>query len=213
MLIADRVLMLALSAEGGLPLAGLKKDRLQRGLVAALVAELALLRRLHLDQDGRIQVSDHLPLSHPLLAEVMLLLAQLGPAMAAAEVMAVAAQRLGNLWRRLAEGLFRRDLLHSSIGWRFGFWPQRVYRLRSRQARNECIELLRPTDPDSPSVATRRMLLALTGAIGVLDLLDPTERPDDAPLRAYRVIHAAEPESIRDPLRQLTRELTRFVRG
>lgn len=213
MLLADRMLMLSLSPESGLPLPGIGSARLQRALIASLVAELALMRRVRLDVDGRIEVSDSLPLSHPLLGELMHMLAHLGKATPAEDALSSVQQRLGTLWVRIADSLFRRDLLHRGTRWKWWLWPQRVYPLRSRQARNECLEHLQPTDPGSAAAVVRRTLIALASAAGVLDALPQADKPEGVEKRGRDVIGSAISESVRDPLQAMTRELSRYVRG
>ncbi len=213
MLIADRILMLALSPDSGLLLPGVDANRLQRTLVAGLVAELAVMRRVRLDSAGNIEMSDSLPLSHPMLGETMRLLQQLGPSLPLQRALIATEQRLGDLKPRIAEVLFRRDLLHRGLRWRWWLWPQRVYPLRSRQARNECLEQLVPTDPATPVAVARRMVLALASAGGVLEALPPADRTPDLDKRGRDAVGSAISESVRDPLQALTRELARYVRG
>jgi hypothetical protein len=213
MLIADRILMLALSPETGLPLPGVGKVRLQRALTAALAAELALMRRIRLDGDGRLEVSDALPLSHPLLGEAMRALGTAGDPSPAPQMLRFMQQRMGELWVRIADGLFRRDLLHRGVRWRWWLWPQRVYPLRSRQARNECLAQLQPIDPASAAAVTRRVVLALASSAGILDALPAGDAPADVGRRAHDAIGSAISESVRDPLQALMRELARYTRG
>jgi hypothetical protein len=213
MLIADRILMLALSPETGLPQPGVSRDRLQRALTAALVAELALMRRIRLDGGGCLEVSDALPLSHPLLGEALRVLGVAGQALPAQQMLHFLQQRMADLRLRIADGLFRRDLLHRGVRWRWWLWPQRVYPLRSRQARNECLAQLHPADPVSAAAVVRRMVLALASSAGILDALPAADAPADVGRRAQDAIGSAISESVRDPLQALMRELARFTRG
>jgi hypothetical protein len=212
MLIADRILMLALSPDSGLPLPGIEPARLQRALVSGLAAELALMRRIRLDSDGGLMVSESLPLSHPLLGEALHALGHVGVSVDPQKALAMLQQRLGNLHPRIADSLFRRDLLHRAIRWHWWLWPQRVYPLRSRQARNECLDHLLPIDPASAAAVVRNAVVALASAAGILTALSDADKPPGIERRGLDIIGAAISESVRDPLQALMRELARFVR-
>jgi len=164
MLIAERLVLLALDPLSGrlVPLRrGTRADTL---CAAALLIDLLLQQRLTVDASQR-WLADTLPSSHAPLSAAAAALA-VAPPPNTAEALRRVERRLAPLAGDLLEGLFRRDFLHRQRDWRFWRGDTVRYPLRSLQARNDAAQFLQSAcDGSSPAGLGLLLLADLAGVL------------------------------------------------
>lgn len=128
MMLAEKLLLLCWDAERGAPASGIAASRLRRGLAAAVLAELALQRRLVGDADA-LRVADDLPCYAALLGEAASVLARARGAWTAKAAVRRLESGLPRLRARVVDSLVGRDVLQTG-----GTLLARRYPVRSMQA-------------------------------------------------------------------------------
>ena len=142
MLIAEQLLLLLLDPERGeldVRRTATDPDRLA---AAALLLDLADQRNLS-HRNGQVAFQRRFPSGHPLLKAAGEALAAAGPGIPLAAALDLIETRVRPTAGVVLAGLHRRDLLHRMR--RPAWWPWAAWRypLRSAQARNEAIGVLR----------------------------------------------------------------------
>lgn len=135
MILAERFCLLALDPLSGEVYAACDDARFQRALSALMLVDLIANGRF-VRHDDRLHVADTLPVAHPLLAEATARLARLGPEFPIATALTLLAGAARHWQSRIRDGLVARDVLELIKSFPF----RRRYRLRSRQAWNECAD-------------------------------------------------------------------------
>ena len=141
MLIAEQLMLLLLDPERGeldVRYDATDPDRLG---AAALLLDLADQRNLG-HRNGYIAYHPRFPSGHPLLAVAGEGLAAAGPGVPLGAALDLIETRTRPVSRALLEGLHRRDLLHR-VRPAWPPWAKWRYPLRSLQARNEALAILR----------------------------------------------------------------------
>lgn len=128
MMLAERLLLLCWDAHRGTPAAGVHVARLRRALAAAILAELALHRRLDGTAEA-LHVPDDLPDYTALAGEGAAILRRSGQSMTAAAAVRTIESRMPRLHARIVASLVGRDVLHE-----YGLPLFRRHPVRSMQA-------------------------------------------------------------------------------
>jgi hypothetical protein len=128
MMLAERLLLLCWDAHRGTPAAGVHAGHLRRALAAAVLAELALRRRLEGPPEA-LRVPDGLPDYTPLVSEGAAMLRRSGRAISAAAAVRKLESRMPRLRARIIASLVGRDVLHQ-----YGVPLFRRHPVRSMQA-------------------------------------------------------------------------------
>src|SRR5262249_43106771 len=108
MLVVENFLLLALDPQLGMPALPRRAPRIGNLAAAALLIDLAEAGRLR-PHAGKIQADAEFPVTHPLLEQAIEALGT--QPLPAAEAIATIARRMRPLAPRVADGLFRRDVL------------------------------------------------------------------------------------------------------
>jgi hypothetical protein len=141
-LIAEHLLLLLLEPERGTLI--VRRDATDRDHLAATAMLLDLAeQRVIVHRNGHIASEPRFGTGHPLLATAAEALAAAGPGLPIASALDLIETRIPCVARGLLDGLYRRDILHRER--RPGWWPWAEWRypLRSSQARNETVAMLR----------------------------------------------------------------------
>lgn len=201
MLIAEHFLLITIDPTTGLPAWPRRSQRAEPLVAAALLLELAALRRLSL-REARLHADATLPLSNQLLNEALHEVA-LRPVSARSALRQVE-RRLGRVTQKLMESLFQRDILHRTANWLP--WRRVRYPLRSAQARNEAILHLQRAASESDDLhgLALLMLVDVTGllpahfkareheaAMHRLLALGPIDAQRDEPRKVLAAVRAA----------------------
>jgi hypothetical protein len=169
-LIAEQLMLLLLDPERGE--LDVRRDATDpdRLAAAALLLDLAEQRNLG-HRNGQVAFHSRFPSGHPLLKVAGEALGAAGPGVPLASALDLIETRTRPVARTLLEGLHRRDLLHRIRRPAWLPWVGWKYPLRSLQARNEALTILRD---GSRRVPLREMgLLLLVDSAGRLaNLLD-----------------------------------------
>lgn len=142
MLIAEQLMLLLLDpARGELDVRHDATDP-DRLAAAALLLDLAEQRNLG-HRNGHVAFQRRFPPGHPLLGVAGDALAAAGPGLPLTSALDLIETRARPVSRTLLEGLHRRDLLHRMRQPAWLPWAAWKYPLRSSQARNEALAILR----------------------------------------------------------------------
>jgi hypothetical protein len=142
LLIAEQLMLLLLDPERGeldVRYDATDPDRLG---AAALLLDLADQRNLGY-RNGYITYHPRFPSGHPLVVTAGEALASAGPGVPLGAALDLIETRTRPIARTLIEGLHRRDLLHRIKPRAWLPWAKWQYPLRSLQARNEALAILR----------------------------------------------------------------------
>lgn len=140
MLVVENFLLLALDPKQGIATLPRRSPRVENLCAAALLVDLAEVGHLML-HGNFLQADVEFPVTHPLLEQALAALGEQSRSSTAA--IEAIAKRMSGLPARVAEGLFRRDVLHRIRQSHWIFFKRTLYPLRSVQARNSAIESLR----------------------------------------------------------------------
>jgi hypothetical protein len=141
-LIAEQLMMVLLDPERGE--LDVRRDATDPDHLATAALLLDLAEQRSIDhRDGRIAFRMRMPLRHPLLDIAGEALATAGPGLPIGSALDLIETRTRPVSRTLLDGLHRRDLLHRLR--RPAWWPFARWRspLRSLQARNEALTVMR----------------------------------------------------------------------
>jgi hypothetical protein len=169
-LIAEQLMLLLLDPERGeldVRSDATDPDRLA---AAAILLDLAENRNL-IHRNGQVAFHARFPPGHPLLFVAGDALRAAGPGLPLASALDLVETRTRPVARALLEGLHRRDLLHRLR--RPAWWPWATwkYPLRSSQARNEALAVLRNDTKRTP-LRAQGLLLLIDGAGRLANFLD-----------------------------------------
>ena len=153
---------------------------------AALLLDLADQRNLG-HRNGYIAYHPRFPSGHPLLTVAGEALAAAGPGVPLGAALDLIETRTRPVSRALLEGLHRRDLLHRLKRPAWSPWAKWRYPLRSLQARNEALTILRDGSPHAP-LREQGLLILIDCAGRLASFLDA-----DAHTRATASLLALEP--------------------
>lgn len=169
MILAERLCLLALNPETGAAYAALDRKRFLAALAGLVLIDLLATGQFVRERE-EIRLVDSMPLAHPVLAEAARKLAASGASSTISEATNRLARFAGDWQVRITRGLVARDLLELSTPFPF----MRRYRLRSRQAWNECVDPLKAfAGSGTASDATVALALATHAASIIGELLDP----------------------------------------
>ena len=149
MLIAEQLMLLLLDPERGeldVRLDAIDPDRLA---AAALLLDLAEQRNLA-HRNGHVAFHPRFPAGHPTLSVAGDALSGAGPGLPLGAALELVETRVRPASRLLLDGLYRRDLLHRLRRPAWWPWAPWKYPLRSLQARNEALAVLRNGSPRAP---------------------------------------------------------------
>ena len=149
MLIAEQLMLLLLDPERGELDVRHDATDPERLAAAAVLLDLAEQRNLS-HRNGRVAFHARFKPGHPLLASAGAALAGAGPGVPLASALDLVETRTAPVARALLDGLHRRDLLHRLRRPPWWPWAAWKYPLRSLQARNEAIALLRKRPQRAP---------------------------------------------------------------
>jgi hypothetical protein len=202
-LIAEHLLLLLLEPERGRLVVRRDATDPDRLAAAAVLLDLAE-QRLVVHHDGHIAVEPKFGAGHPLLATAAEALGAAGPGLPLASALDLIETRARPVARALLEGLHRRDLVHRHRRPAWWPWAEWRYPLRSSQARNETLTMLR--DRDRSPLRGRGLLLLIDCAGRLPDFLEDAAhaRATEALLalgRRDRDDRVAEPEALLAALR------------
>ena len=160
MLIAEQLMLLLLDPERGE--LDVRRDATDpdRLAAAAVLLDLAEQRSLGY-RSGHVAFFSRFPSGHAVLSAAGETLAAAGPGLPLSSALDLIETRIKSISRTLLEGLHRRDLLHRlprPVWWP---WGAPKYPLRSLQARNEAISVLR--------ASTQRSALREGGLLLLID--------------------------------------------
>lgn len=170
MLIAEQLILLLLDPEGGeldVRHDATDPDRLA---AAALLLDFAEQRNLT-HRNGHVAFNARFRSGHPLLAVTGDALGAAGPGLPLASALDLIETRTRPASRALLEGLHRRDLLHRQRRPAWWPWAPWKYPLRSLQARNEALAVLRDGEQRTP-LRERGLLLLIDCAGRLAGFLD-----------------------------------------
>jgi hypothetical protein len=169
-LIAEQLMLLLLDPERGELEVRRDATDPDRLAAAALLLDLAEQRNLS-HRNGHVAFNRRLPSGHPLLVIAGDALAGAGPGLPLTSALDLIETRTRPTSRVLLEGLHRRDLLHRQR--RPAWWPLAAWRypLRSSQARNEALTVLRNGAQRSP-LRAHGLLLLIDSAGRLASFLD-----------------------------------------
>ncbi|MDR3388041.1 MAG: GPP34 family phosphoprotein [Rudaea sp.] len=166
MLIVEHFFLIACDPRAGLPTWPRRTQSAELMAAAALLLDLATLRRLSMRQ-SLLHADAQVPLTHPLLADALHALD--GHPQSAQSALQLVARRLHPLPANVLESLFRRDLVHRTESRRWLLRKQVRYPLRSMQARNEAVLRMRQAI-DAENDLHGLALLLLADVTGMLPL-------------------------------------------
>jgi hypothetical protein len=157
-LIAEQLMLLLLDPERGV--LDVRRDATDPDRLAAAAVLLDIAEQRNLSHGGG-QVAFHarFPSGHPLLKTAGEALAAAGPGVPIGAALDLIETRAHPLARALLDGLYRRDQLHrvrQPAWWPWAAWR---YPLRSLQARNEAMAMLRAGANRAPLRETGLLLL------------------------------------------------------
>jgi hypothetical protein len=169
-LIAEQLMLLLLDPERGE--LDVRRDATDpdRLAAAAILLDLAENRNL-VHRNGQVAFHARFPPGHPLLSAAGDALRAAGPGVPLASALDLVETRTRPVARTLLDGLHRRDLLHRIR--RPAWWPWAAwkYPLRSLQARNEALSVLRDGTRRAP-LREHGLLLLIDGAGRLANFLD-----------------------------------------
>ncbi|HEY6984661.1 MAG TPA: GPP34 family phosphoprotein [Rhodanobacteraceae bacterium] len=197
MLIAEQLVLLLLDpARGEIDVRHDATDP-DRLAAAALLLDLAEQRNLT-HRNGHVAFQRRFPSGHPLLNTAGDALASAGPGLPLAAALDLIETRVRSTARTLLEGLHRRDVLHRMR--RPAWWPWAAWRypLRSAQARNEAISVMRNGAARAP-LREHGLLLLIDCAGRLPGFLDAAAHAR-ATASLLALGHRREPEDAADAL-------------
>ncbi len=197
MILAERLCLLAFDQNTGRPYLALDAQRFRSALAGLVLADLLFAQRVHADGE-QLLLAQALPIAHPVLADATHILARHRAALTPSQACALMRARAPAWQRRMHKGLVARDVLEMTTPFPFA----RRYRPRSKQAWNECVEMLRAlTRSDSDDAPAWALAIALhaSGILGEI-LEAPIAR-----LLIARLPHGAAPTASGDVLTVLAR--------
>lgn len=197
MLIAEQLVLLLLDpARGEIDVRHDATDP-DRLAAAALLLDLAEQRNLT-HRNGHVAFQRRFPSGHPLLNTAGDALASAGPGLPLAAALDLIETRVRSTARTLLEGLHRRDVLHRMR--RPAWWPWAAWRypLRSAQARNEAISVMRNGAARAP-LREHGLLLLIDCAGRLPGFLDAAAHAR-ATASLLALGHRREPEDTADAL-------------
>jgi hypothetical protein len=168
-LIAEHLLLLLLDPERGTLVVHRDATDADHLAAAAVLLDLAE-QRVIVHRKGHIVSQPRFGAGHPLLASAAETIAAAGPGLPLASALDLIETRARPVACGLLDGLHRRDLLHRERRPPWWPWAEWRYPLRSLQARNEALALLRD-DARSP-LRVRGLLLLIDCAGRLPDFLD-----------------------------------------
>lgn len=171
MLIAEHLLLLLLEPERGELVVHRDATDADHLAAAAVLLDLAE-QRVIVHRAGHIASQPRFGAGHPLLATAAEALAAAGPGLPLASALDLIETRARPVARGLLDGLHRRDLLHRERHPQWWPWAAWRYPLRSSQARNETLAMLR--DSARAPLRVRGLLLLIDCAGRLPDFLDAT---------------------------------------
>ena len=172
MLIAEQLMLLLLDPERGE--LDVRRDATDpdRLAAAAILLDLAENRNL-VHRNGQVGFHARFPPGHPLLSVAGDALRAAGPGVPLASALDLVETRTRPVARALLDGLHRRDLLHRLRRPAWWPWAEWKYPLRSSQARNEALAVLRNDTKRTP-LRAQGLLLLIDGAGRLANFLDAT---------------------------------------
>jgi hypothetical protein len=169
-LIAEQLMLLLLDPQRGELDVRREATDPDRLAAAALVLDLAEQRNLG-HRSGHVAYQPRFPAGHPLLAAAGEALASAGPGLPLASALDLIETRMHPVSRALLDGLYRRDLVHRLRRPSWWPWAARRYPLRSSQARNEALAVLRD-GARGTSLREQGLRLLIDSAGRLADFLD-----------------------------------------
>lgn len=203
MLIAEQLMLLLLDPERGE--LDVRRDATDPDRLAAAAVLLDLAEQRNLGhRNGQVAFQSRFPSGHPLLKSIGEALGAAGPGLPIAAALDLIETRADPVARTLLDGLHRRDLLHRIRQPAWWPWAPWKYPLRSLQARNEALGMLRDGARRAPLRETG-LLLLVDSAGRLASLLDADahtratasllalghHREDTAPISAAESLLAA----------------------
>ena len=210
MLIAEQLMLLLLDPERGE--LDVRRDATDPDRLAAAAVLLDLAEQRNLGhRNGQVVFHARFPSGHPLLKTVGEALGSAGPGVPIGAALDLVETRARPVARSLLDGLYRRDHLHrirKPVWWPWAAWR---YPLRSTQARNEALGILRDGARRAPLRETG-LLLLVDSAGRLANLLDAAahtrasasllalghRREDEAPVSATESLLGALRQSLLD---------------
>jgi hypothetical protein len=168
-LIAEHLLLLLLEPERGTLVVHRDATDADHLAAAAVLLDLAE-QRVIVHRQGHIATQPRFGAGHPLLASAAEALAAAGPGLPLGSALDLIETRARPVARGLLDGLHRRDLLHRERRPPWWPWAEWRYPLRSLQARNETLALLR--GGSRPALRTLGLRLLIDCAGRLPDFLD-----------------------------------------
>lgn len=170
MLIAEQLMLLLLDPERGE--LDVRRDATDPDRLAAAAVLLDLAEQRNLShRNAQVAFHARFPSGHPLLQSAGEALASAGPGVPIGAALDLIETRARPVARSLLDGLYRRDHLHRSRQPAWWPWAAWKYPLRSLQARNEALSILRYGAPRAPLRETG-LLLLVDSAGRLANLLD-----------------------------------------
>jgi hypothetical protein len=169
-LIAEQLMLLLLDPERGELEVRRDATDPDRLAAAAVLLDLAEQRNLA-HRNGQVAFQPRFPSGHPLLKTVGEALGTAGPGVPIGAALDLVETRARPVARTLLEGLYRRDHLHRIRQPAWWPWAPWKYPLRSAQARNEALAMLRDGARRAPLRETG-LLLLVDSAGRLANLLD-----------------------------------------
>lgn len=170
MLIAEQLMLLLLDPERGE--LDVRRDATDPDRLAAAAVLLDLAEQRNLShRNGQVAFHARFPSGHPLLKTVGEALAAAGPGVPIGAALDLIETRANPVAGSLLDGLHRRDHLHRMRTPEWWPWAPWKYPLRSLQARNEALGILRDGMPRAPLRETGLRLL-VDSAGRLANLLD-----------------------------------------
>ena len=158
MLIAEQLMLLLLDPERGE--LDVRRDATDPDRLAAAAVLLDLAEQRNLGhRNGQVAFHARFPSGHPLLKSVGEAFAAAGPGVPIGAALDLIETRAHPVARTLLDGLHRRDLLHRIRHPAWWPWASWRYPLRSLQARNEALGMLRDGARRAPLRETGLLLL------------------------------------------------------
>jgi hypothetical protein len=148
-LIAEQLILLLLDPERGVLDVRHDATDPDRLASAAILLDLAEQRNL-VHRNGRLTFHARFPAGHPLLAVAGNALTAAGPGLPVAAALDLIETRTRPVPHALLDGLYRRDILHRLRRPAWWPWARWTYPLRSSQARNEALSVLRADTRRAP---------------------------------------------------------------
>ncbi len=168
MILAERLCLIAIDPISGEVYPACGAERFRQALSALILVDLIGSGRF-VRRNDQLQVADTMPVAHPLLADAAAKLARLGQAFPIAGALALLTRSVARWQSRIRDGLVARDVLELSKSFPF----KRRYRLRSRQAWNECVDPIKAlANGDGEDTATLALAYAAHHATILAELMD-----------------------------------------